>query len=33
MSLGYSGTAHKVSTFSSGVDDLHTGEILPVVYL
>ena len=27
-----SGPAHEVSTFSSRVDDLHIGEILPVVY-
>ena len=30
--MGDSGPAHKVGTFSSRVDDLHIGEILPVVY-
>ena len=27
-----SGPAHEVGTFSSRVDDLHIGEILPVVH-
>ena len=27
-----SGSAHEVGTFSSRADDLHIGEILPVVY-
>ena len=27
-----SGPAHEVDTFSSRMDDLHIGEILPVVY-
>ena len=31
-SLGDSRLAHKVGTFSSLADDLHTGGILPVVY-
>ena len=31
--MGDSGLAHEVSTFSSLADDLHIGEILPVVYL
>ena len=26
------GPAHEVGTFSSRADDLHIGEILPVVY-
>ena len=30
--MGDSGPAHKVGTFSSRADDLHIGEILPVVY-
>ena len=30
--LGDSRPAHEVGTFSSRADDLHTGEILPVVY-
>ena len=30
--MGDSGPAHEVSTFSSRADDLHIGEILPVVY-
>ena len=30
--IGDSGPAHKVGTFSSRADDLHIGEILPVVY-
>ena len=32
-SMGYSGPAHKVGTFSSLPDNLHNGEIQPVVYL
>ena len=32
-SMGDSGPAHEVGTFSSRADDLHIGEILPVVYL
>ena len=31
--MGNSGPTHEVSTFSSRTDDLHIGEILPVVYL
>ena len=31
--MGDSGPAHEVGTFSSCADDLHIGEILPVVYL
>ena len=31
--MGDSGPAHEVGTFSSRADDLHTGGILPVVYL
>ena len=31
--MGDSGPAHEVGIFSSCVDDLHTGGILPVVYL
>ena len=31
--MGNSGLAHEVGTFSSCVDDLHIGDILPVVYL
>ena len=27
-----SGLAHKVGTFSSFADDLHIGEILPIVH-
>ena len=30
--MGDSGSTHEVSTFSSSVDNLHTREILPVVY-
>ena len=30
--MGDSGSAHKVGTFSSRADDLHIGEILPVVH-
>ena len=30
--MGDSGPAHEVGTFSSHADDLHIGEILPVVY-
>ena len=30
--MGDSGPAHKVGTFFSCVDDLHIGEILPIVY-
>ena len=30
--MGDSGPAHKVGTFSSCADDLHTGEILPIVH-
>ena len=30
--MGDSGPTHEVDTFSSRVDDLHIGEILPVVY-
>ena len=30
--MGDSEPAHKVDTFSSRADDLHIGEILPVVY-
>ena len=30
--MGDSGLTHEVGTFSSRVDDLHTGGILPVVY-
>ena len=30
--MGDSRPAHKVGTFSSRADDLHIGEILPVVY-
>ena len=30
--MGDCGPAHEVVTFSSHVDDLHIGEILPVVY-
>ena len=32
FSMGDSGPAHEFGTFSSRVDDLHLGEILPVVY-
>ena len=31
-SMGDSGPAHEVGTFSSRADDLHIGEILPIVY-
>ena len=31
--MGDSRPAHKVGTFSSRVDDLHIGGILPVVYM
>ena len=31
--MGDNGRADEVSTFSSRGDDLHSGEILPVVYL
>ena len=31
-SMGDSGPAHEVSTFSCRADDLHIGEILQVVY-
>ena len=31
--MGDSGPAHEVGTFSNHVNDLHTGEILPVVHL
>ena len=31
--MGDSGPAHEVGTFSSRADDLHIGEILPVVHL
>ena len=30
--MGDSGPAHEVGTFSSRMDDLHIGEILPVVH-
>ena len=30
--MGDSGPAHEVGTFSSRTDDLHIGEILPVVH-
>ena len=30
--MGDSGPAHEVDTFSSRADDLHIGEILPVVH-
>ena len=30
--MGDSGPTHEVDTFSSHADDLHIGEILPVVY-
>ena len=30
--MGDSGPGHEVGTFSSRVDDLHIGEILPIVY-
>ena len=30
--MGDSGSAHEVGTFSSRADDLHIGEIRPVVY-
>ena len=30
--IGDSGPAHEVGTFSSRADDLHIGEILPVVH-
>ena len=30
--MGDSGPAHEVGTFSSRADDLHIGEILPVVH-
>ena len=30
--MGDNGPAQEVGTFSSRVDDLHIGEILPVVY-
>ena len=30
--MGDSGLAHEVGTFSSLTDDLHIGEILPVVH-
>ena len=30
--MGDSGPAHEVGTFFSRADDLHLGEILPVVY-
>ena len=30
--MGDSGLAHEVGTFSNRVDELHIGEILPVVY-
>ena len=32
MGIGDSGLAHKVGIFSSYADDLHIGEILPVVH-
>ena len=32
-SLGDSGLSHKVGTFFSHADDLHTGGIFPIVYL
>ena len=32
-SMGDSGPAHEVGTFSSHADDLHIGKILPVVHL
>ena len=31
--MGDSGSAHEVGTFSNRAEDLHIGEILPVVYL
>ena len=31
--MGDSGPAHEVGTFSSRADDLHIGEIMPVVHL
>ena len=31
--MGDSGPAHEVGTFSSHADDLHIGEIMPVVHL
>ena len=30
--MGDSGPAHEVSSFSSRADDLHLGEILPVIH-
>ena len=30
--MGDSGSAHEVGTFSSHADDLHIGEILPVIH-
>ena len=30
--MGHSGPTHEVGTFSSLADDLHIGEILPIVY-
>ena len=30
--MGDSGPAHEVGTFSSRADDLHVGEIMPVVH-
>ena len=32
MKYGDNGPTHEVDTFSSHADDLHIGEILPVVY-
>ena len=31
--MGDSGPAHEVGTFSSRADDLHIGEVLPVIHL
>ena len=31
--MGDSGPTHEVGTFSSSANDLHTGEILPVIYI
>ena len=31
--MGDSGPSHEVGTFTSRADDLHIGEILPVVHL
>ena len=30
--MGYSGPTHEVGAFSSRADDLHIGEILPVIH-